>query len=622
MTMPGAHRVKFGAAGRLAALMWPLLVALGALYLISPAFTATHFEVLSAQIHINAIASDAHRLAQANVLYPIHAEYFYLSRIGVVYLVQAFARIFGDGDGAFRAVIIVSFAVYLVASAALARRYAGVGLLAALIVQLLTPGIVSLGFFFNDNVVSEASALLGLALLPDLRLVWTRKSSARAVAGGFLFGFAILARTDGFLILPIAFSFMVLETRDVRAIAINLLWIGAGLALALCVPYILSGVSIVQIYQIGRFFQEVHDDMPRGHVSMAILVILFLGLPNLVLLVLGGRITLRSKGITAAIVLALFPALLLIFFASHALETRMFFPLLGPYVAIHAGQGLEWIWKNLPSPLVLSHPASLLLVTLLVVWGLPPAYTPNKEGPRPVVGQFWSPLLWRTWQGEQRAELNEADVPLHAAGSKAVIVTLNYTTDAFLRLRLWETGYRPVSVQSVAPRCHSDFETWRKGDRIVYAVRTENPHQFVREPHDYIEAAELMAAFHCNLLRQNKVFAFGSGVDTADSAVAQFVREDIPALVPSQLWLGWPPTLSTAISERLPSDFYEPMIIVQQHVVPLSSEQVTGLIEAAGREVVRQRQLSNRPLRPLGEIRHEWLFHFWHPVGPLIVPAS
>jgi len=619
MGVSGRHS-KSGLVARFAAPMWLLLLAIIALYLISPSFTATHFEVLSAQIHINAIAANEHRLGQANVLYPIHTEYFYLSRIGVVYLVQLFARIF-DGDSAFRAVIICSFSIYLAASAVVARRFAGVSLLAALIAMLITPGILSLGFFFNDNIVSEASAFLGLAVLPSLGQAWTVKSSVRAIAGGFLFGFAILARTDGFLILPIAFSLMLLQSGNVRSIAVAILCVAVGLCAALCIPYLLSGVSILQIYQMGRFFQQVHDDMSRGRVTMAILVVLFLGFPTLALLLVGGRINLKNRGMKSAIILALFPALLAVFFAGHALETRMFFPLLGPYVAMHAGRGLQWIWKSLSGPHPLSHPAFLLLLAVVTGCCLPPIYTPDKEGPRPVVGQFWSPLLWWKWQRAQQAQLDEADIPLN--NPRAVVITLNYTTDAFLRVRLWETGYRPVSVQSVAPSCKPDFEVWRKGERVIYAVRTENPHQFVPEPHDYIEAAELLAAFRCDILRQGEpVFAYGSGVDTADSVVAQFVKEAIPALVPSEIWLGWPPGPSIALSNRLPHNFYEPITIVKQHIVSLSSAQVSGLIEAARKEVARQQRLLTRHPRPLDEIRREWRFHFWRPNGPFLAPPD
>jgi hypothetical protein len=596
-----------------------LLIAIAVLYLISPSFTAAHFEVLSAQIHINAIAANEHRLGQANVLYPIHTEYFYLSRIGVVYLLQLSARIFGDGDNAFRVIIIGSFVIYIAASLAVARRYSRVSPQAALIALLMTPGIVSLGFFFNDNIVSDAFAILGLAVLPGLRVPWTMKTSVKAVAVGVLFGFAILARTDGFLILPVAVSLMLLESSNVRAICVTLLCVSAGLCLALSIPYLLSGVNILQIYQIGRFFQQVHDDMPRGHVSMALLVIIFLGLPNLVLLFIGGRINLRNKGPKAAIILALFPVLLAMFFASHALETRMFFPLLGPYVAMHAGRGLEWVAKGLPRPRPMAHSGAPILFAILIIWLLPPVFTPNKEGPRPIVGQFWSPLLWTKWQRAQQAQLDEADLPLRGSSTRVVVATLNYTTDAFFRLRLWETGYRPIAVRSVAPACKPDFEAWQKGDRVVYAVRTENPHQFVREPHDYIEAAELAAAFKCKVLQQGEpAFAFGSGVDTVGSAVAQFVKKDIPALVPTEFWLGWPSGLSTAISNRLPSNFYEPMTIVYQHIVPLSNAQLAGLIDAANRELVRQREISVPPPRPIAEIRREWGFHFWHPSGPLI----
>jgi len=57
------------------------------------------------------------------------------------------------------------------------------------------------------------------------------------------------------------------------------------------------------------------------------------------------------------------------------------------------------------------------------------------------------------------------------------------------------------------------------------------------------------------------------------------------------------------------------MLIEQQHIVLLSKGQLVGLIEAAKREVARQKSISSRRLRPLEEIRKEWGFHFWRPDG-------
>jgi hypothetical protein len=598
------------------------LVALGAcvliaLYLISPTFTATHFEVLSAQVQINAIAANEHRLAQANVLYPIHVEYFYLSRIGVVYLVQLSEKIFGNGDVAFRAVTIFAFAIYLAASAAVANRFAKTSYIAATFALLLTPGVLSIGFYFNDNVVSEGFGVLGIALMPAASCRPFRYLElSRAFFGGVLLGLAMLARTDAFLFLPIAASFMWLEKQSWRQ---TIFWGSVtivGLITALLIPYLISNVSIIQIFEIDRFFQLVHDDMPRGHVFMVMLALLFLGLPNLCLILMGAVLNLRGKGLKNWVVLAVLPACSFLFFAKHALETRMFFPMLAPFVAMHAGKGLEWIWRNLRPRFDQTSAAPLIGFLLMLVWCAPPIYTPNKEGPRPLLGQMWTPFLWHRWQAQQNAAVQAAQLPIEAGKvfPNPVVVTLDYTSDAFVRLQLWQSGFRPVAIHSIAPLCAPNFEAWQNGRESILMVRTENPHQFVPEPHDYVEALELSAAFECGIVRNSvEVFAYGAGADTEDSDVAKYVKEDIPVLMPSPIWLGWPTAWSKALAMRMPADTYEPMTIVQQHMTLLSPKQVNGLIRAADQETARQVGLAHHALRTLAQLRQDWNYRFWHP---------
>ena len=592
-------------------------VALILFYLVSPIFTATHFEVLSAQVQINAIAANENQLALANVSYPIHTEYFYLTRIGVVYLLQFFAQIVGNGDMAFRVTVILSFALYISMSVVLAYRYAQVNRLASLFVLLMTPGVASIGFFFNDNVVSEGIGMLSLALVPPAYQTSGIPFKIRSVLSGVCLGFAFLARSDAFLFVPILGALNWLESKDWRRLIRISVLVCGGFVAVLLLTYVLSGVSIVQIFKIGRFFQMVHDNKPRGHVYMIVLGLLFVGIPNLILIPLGATLNLRGGSLTRCAILLGLPLVLFLLFAGHALETRMFFPILAPFIAMHAGRGLEWLFENLRSNASTHRIAARLMTAMVVLIALaPPIYVPIKEGPRELFGQFWAPLLWRQWQLHETSFLDEAQRPVDAAErfSGIVVVTLDYTSDAFLRLRLWQSGFRPTAPQSITSSCNSEFEVWRKGDRLLMMVRTENPHQFVSESHNYVEALEIVAALKCDTLsRSQRLFGFGSLPFDTDSEVQRYVRSGIPNLDPTQIWSGWPNSWSEALAAKIPPSAWMNMTTIIQRATPLSHEQLDGLMDAANRELVRQRTSPGMRLRELSELRSEWRYRFWHP---------
>lgn len=593
-------------------------VTLIVLYLISPMFTATHFEVLSAQVQINAIAANEHRLELANLSYPIHTEYFYLSRIGVVCLLQLFSHLVGNGDLAFKITTMLSFVIYISAAVALAHRYTRVNRLAALVALLTTPGVISIGFFFNDNVVSEGIGMLSLALLPsatDLKLkhLWI----ARSLVGGMCLGFAFLARSDAFVFLPILAALTWLESQRWSQFILVSLSVATGIAVVVLLCYVLSNVSLIQIFEIGRFFQVVHDEKPRGHLHMVILGLLFIGLSSLILLPVGAKLNLSGGDLKRAAVLVGLPLILFVLFAGHALETRMFFPILAPFIGMHAGRGVQWLFENCRDGTSNERVASRLVLALLVmIWVAPPIYVPVKEGPRQIFGQLWGPLVWREWQTNENANLYAAQQIVDATdgGSEVAVVTLDYTSDAFLRLRLWQSEFRPTMPGLSAPGCDTAFEVWRNGERLLVMIRTENPHQFVPEPHNYIEALEISTAFKCGALGlARKRFGFGSLFFDTDSEVQRYLRSNIPNLEPEQIWLGWPAPVSQAFARKVPSSAWMNMTVIVQHATPLSSEQLAGLLDAADLELAHQSARSDRQLRELSELRHEWGYRFWYP---------
>ena len=145
---------------------WALAAAV-ALYLVSPAFNATHVEGFTALIQMNAIAAHLGMTDRADLLYPVQTEYFYLTRQGVILLLRGLMSLSGSySDALFRLLTFTCFVVFLACTALVAKRHSRLPWIAIFCSLVVIPGLFELGFYFSDNVVSVAFGMLGLALLP------------------------------------------------------------------------------------------------------------------------------------------------------------------------------------------------------------------------------------------------------------------------------------------------------------------------------------------------------------------------------------------------------------------------------------------------------------------------
>jgi len=358
-------------------------------------------------------------------VYPPYAEFFYLTRIGVVFLLQALMRVVGNGDIAFRILTAASFLLFAGATLAVARRHVRASLPALVVALLLTPGLAELGFYFNDNVVSASLGMLGLLLLP--------------VAAGFSW----------------------LETGHwSRLVALGAL-VSAGILVVFAASYAASGATVIDALQIGRYFDNMQAKFRHYSVTTALLL-LFFGLPNLMLLPLGAWQVLRGGDLKRVLVLV---GLLLAYMGRSATQARHFYPLLAPFVVMHGARGLTWIATALTAGRMQRRWAVLWLAGTAAVWLALPVLVPVADGPRAVVGRLWSPLLWFRWQAamgdtlEAAARLAEPSSQVH----RIVVLTTNFDPDHFLRLRLWQHGWRPFPAAAAWPGCDGGFEAWRRG---------------------------------------------------------------------------------------------------------------------------------------------------------------
>ena len=525
--------------------------SLVALYLLLPLLTSVHVEGFTAQIQIGAVAANAGRLHDANLLYPLHAEFFFLTRTGVVLLLRFLMWIVGTGDVAFRILVILSFALFTVTTLAIARRHSGHRIPVLAAAFLLIPGLAELGFYFNDNVVSAALGMLGLFLLPRPQDTAAIGRGLRAGLAGMALGLAIVSRPDALLLLPVAAGLVWMETTSLKRLVETGLLIGIGMLVAFWFCYVASGVTVLEAIQIGRYFDAIQASYRRYSTSV-LMFLLFFGLPGLVLSPLGAWQFLRGATTRQKLVLLVLPAILLAFTVRSATETRHIYPLLAPFVVIHGAHGLAWVGAALKGGGAGRRVAAAWLGVLALVWLAPPILVPVSDGPRPIIGRIWSPLLWLRWQSAMNATLDTAGALAATTARRSVVLTTSFNPDHFMRLRLWQAGWQPRTPAAAWPGCSGGFETWGRGQQELDHIRTENPQLMAREPADYVEAVQVQRAFGCSgLVAGATLTVFDLAPHYFDSVIMRYLYEQVPGLRPRAVSFGWPPSLASAILAHL-----------------------------------------------------------------------
>lgn len=480
------------------------------LWLASPILSAGHLEEITANLRILAISANRGDVAGADNLSPLVDQFHYVTRLGVVWLLQAIDRLFGEtGDAGFHALLAASWLIVCAASIAIARRWSRVGVPAITAAIVLTPGIFETAFFFNDNMISAAFALGALALVSR----WNQ-SFVYALAGAAL-AFAILCRTDAAVVAPLLAGFCWLNNPRPRNLATRAAAALAGGLLVFGAAFVSTGVLPTDSFPLAKVFAL------RTSLAERILVaICFVGMPTLLLLLVGaedrGAPPLGSNDARKwRVVFWLYP--ILIFFlaiATLASQARYVYPLLTPFIAIQAGAALERIAAGLFRSDREGWRARAVAVAIGLVLIAPPMLLTVRDGPRVATGRLWSPLLWSRWQAAQirsmqrvRAVVDEID-----AAPTTVVLSGHYNDEYFLKLRLLEDGYRPRPVAEVFPDCADGFAVYAKPGHVVADIRTDNQYGIVPWPIHLVRAAQVRRALDCAALwRADKMIFTAAG---------------------------------------------------------------------------------------------------------------
>ncbi len=474
--------------------MRAILAGTLAAWLISPLFGACHLEGYTANLKAIAISANHGDAMGQDLVMPVLTEYLYYTRVGIVLLLRAIDILCGEsGDWDFRALVMASFLLLAASCSVIARRWGGVSLWAALGAIVLTPGIVELGFFFNDNVVSAAFAIGALALVSRWNYV-----GAYAASGGAL-AFAVACRTDGIILAPMILGMAWLSN------GLGLPWIRRIAGFACGGIVVASGIFLVAHATPFQAFAIVRHFVAPAIVStpgLRVFVALwFAGPPALILCAIGivarlYRAPRDCETFRWIAVFVLYPALIAALgMARLSSEVRYLYPLTAPALVLHAGFGLDRLAAWFLKPGKPRIAAVAIAAVIFANMTMPPQALVVRDGPRAISGRLWSPLLWFGWQSAQRQSMQRIAQLVASADAvpRTLVLATHFNDDFYLKLRLLEDGYQVRAAGSVFPDCAGGFSVYVKPGHVVVQIRTEN--QYGLAPIGFTKARALQIQF-------------------------------------------------------------------------------------------------------------------------------
>ena len=471
-----------------------LLVGVAA-YLVSPVLFSQHLEGYTANLRSIALVWDQGRLADFDTITPIIIQYLFATRSGIILLLEFVDRVFGHpGDAGFRGLVIASFLLLAASSVLVAARWGRLGVAACVIGFIAMPGLVDVGSFFNDNIISAALGMAALATVSRSGSVWS------CAASGVLLGAAALCRTDALVLGPAIAGMVWLRHGRLAPLLVRGLAAAAGFLLVSVLAYGITGTTL-----IGALHIPVQFVPPRIGIAFRFTVFrLFIGVPALVLLCIGAVLNLRRHLAPTdwrwILLFLVYPALILgIAVLRLSTEVRYIYPLLAPFYLVHVGRGLEALatlvrGRGWPRRLGIAAAGALALVCVI------PPDTFVRDGPHATVGRLWMPLLWFRWQASVAHSLQKMDELAARADTEPQLLVLSthFNDEYFFRLRLLEHGFEARPAEREVPGCRGGFSVYAKPGHRTLHLRTENQYGFASSVANVIvRSVQIERALQC-----------------------------------------------------------------------------------------------------------------------------
>ena len=460
--------------------------------------TASYVEAYVARLQSMALLQHQHLLRLDDQAYPINTELLYITRIGMVWLMQAAMLLFhSTAIWVLRVITIASFILLAGSSIWFARTWSRVSYAACAAAFVLTPGLVEPSFFIADNLISASLASFAFAL------VGRSLTLPRWLAIGMLLALAMLIRLDAVLVVPAFVGLLWLSSRNFKRVSEAVLLAALGAGLIFLLSYLLTGVSLPLQFKVGRLFSHINNNpaiYQTGLLKTRLLIFFgFFGLVTLPLLCVGAWQNWVRKGHQWSYILTLLPLAFYLLVIPHANEIRDFCILGAPFVVHQTAGGWEWLFNQASSPVLRQRLIAGAMTLLFTVVLFGPPYISMRDGPRTLFGRAYSPIFWKQWQGRTLSMIDSLQMLVNAIqrGQDVLVISSQFEPDRYLHLRLLQEGFFLDKV-SQEDGCRS-IETFHKMDRRISIVRTENPYGVVlgKQAGTLIGALQLDTSLQC-----------------------------------------------------------------------------------------------------------------------------
>lgn len=361
---------------------------------------------------------------------------------------------------------VFTFIVSTLAGVLVLRRVFSLELAEIILVSILGCGFYFSFYYVNDSISAIAFMLSGLAFL-TINRSWTLPMAA---AAGLCFGLSVLCRPDA-LVLAAAVAPILYMTSDTR----HTFYLRAGLVtgaalLTSAVAVFMFGYDPSEGLRLTLAHKEEFDQL--GKLNRVGAAISRLGPPALFVAIALGTWRLATErkflllwiGVGAPLVLALF-------YGPSLWQARYLLPVL-PLLLGVAAIGLRWSADLVAQGRIGKISATVLATALLGLGFAPPIGNQSSEGPHPIVGHYWSPILWVAWWHALEGSKREVDAAIGGRGAAAagILVAEGGGVDSWVAYRLLANGYRPEVRNEICTGLHTHFV---RGSRAVDLVTQE-----------------------------------------------------------------------------------------------------------------------------------------------------
>ncbi len=451
-----------------------LIIAALLAYLVAPALLPTHFEGISAMTEVAARLPSA-TFFNGSIAPPLVVEFVVASRPLMATLIRVFALVTGDIGTGFGFLITLSFAVFAAMSCLVARRLTGLPWVLLLLGFASFPGLTSLGYSLNDNVVSAAFGMSALAAVA----VWPRAGGC--LIAGLLLGIAICVRPDALLLAPAIALMAWQDEPGWRELAMRALLGAAGFVAVLLALPLLTGVNALDMITYVRFFAKnvpaahhIVADLNAADIPMEGLIadvhrggfwtkllgastntLLFLGPSGLILLAISlgkslgdfvrnrpGKI--QWLGLRRFLLMYAYPLAIILYGFRYAIVIRYFFLFSAPFIIIFAASALDWLISvsKRGGAGKLACVAGIALVALAT----PPVKPRKAGGPEVFAGILWGPAVWLRYESGMREGMAWLTSSLaQGRGNETYIIANDWNEASYSLLAALRAGYHPVS---------------------------------------------------------------------------------------------------------------------------------------------------------------------------------